>query len=214
MCPTWSQISVLLVNGAGHDAVEVEPVTEARQRCEICLEWFQTAAELVQHLQATHHLQGLSFNASRDSIDNSPACAHCGQLFMTVAGLKSHIVQGRCGYFNPQASAETQPVDELWRMACLDGKLLEILETPNASNAIDGDLPGLWQKLQTCCRPCIALTILSCQTLAPFEAAHNGFGVSILQSSVFLQPHSWCQTGQSHLLATAPVGHGFSSTWS
>lgn len=130
MCPTWSQISVLLVNGAGHDAVEVEPVTEARQRCEICLEWFQTAAELVQHLQATHHLQGLSFNASRDSIDNSPACAHCGQLFMTVAGLKSHIVQGRCGYFNPQASAETQPVDELWRMACLDGKLLEILKPP------------------------------------------------------------------------------------
>jgi len=129
-CPTWSQISVLLVNGAGNDAIEVEPVAEARQRCEICFEWFQTAALLVQHLQAVHDLQGLSFNASRDSIDNSSACAHCGQLFLTVAGLKSHIVQGRCEYFNPQAMAETQPLDALWRMACLDGKFMEIMQPP------------------------------------------------------------------------------------
>lgn len=129
-CPTWSQISVLLVNGAGQDNMEAETTTEVRQRCEICLEWYPNTAELVQHLQVTHNLQGLSFNASRDSIDNSPACSHCGHLFLTVAGLKSHIVQGRCGYFNPQASAESLPVHESWRMACLDGKFVEILRPP------------------------------------------------------------------------------------
>jgi hypothetical protein len=129
-CPTWSQIAVLLVNGAGLEASQAEPIHEVRRRCELCLHCFQTAAELVQHLQAEHGLQGLSFNASRDSIDGSSACSHCGQLFLTVGGLKSHIVQGRCEHFNPQASAETLAVDALWKQACLDGKFLEVLRVP------------------------------------------------------------------------------------
>jgi len=129
-CPTWSQVAVLLVNGAGNDDMEVGPVVEARQRCELCLEWFSTAAELVQHLQNTHGLQGLSYNESRDSLDNTTACSHCGILFMSMSGLKSHIVQGRCDFFNPQATAETQPVDDQWRMACLEGKLHEVLQQP------------------------------------------------------------------------------------
>ena len=107
-CPTWSQIAVLLVNGAGLEPTEETATTEARQRCELCLLCFPSPADLVQHLQTAHGLQGLSFNGSRDSIDNSSACAHCGQLFLTMAGLKSHIVQGRCQFFNPQASAETK----------------------------------------------------------------------------------------------------------
>lgn len=129
-CPTWSQVAVLLVNGAGNDDMEVGPVVEARQRCELCLEWFSSAAELVQHLQNTHGLQGLSYNESRDSLDNTTACSHCGILFMSMSGLKSHIVQGRCDFFNPQATAETQPVDDQWRMACLEGKLHEVLQKP------------------------------------------------------------------------------------
>ena len=47
-----------------------------------------------------------------------------------MQGLKSHIVQGRCQHFNPQACPETLPVDDLWRQACLDGKLMEILQSP------------------------------------------------------------------------------------
>ena len=129
-CPTWSQLAVLLVNGAGVDINDDTPLTQERLRCELCLETFPTPAELVQHLQANHGLQGLSFNASRDALDNSTACAHCGQLFMTMGGLKSHVVQGRCQYFNPQATAETKAVEGLWTEACLDGKLLEVLRSP------------------------------------------------------------------------------------
>ena len=131
-CPTWSQIAVLLVNGAALNAPDAAPLHEVRQRCELCLECFSTPAALVQHLQAHHGLQGLSYNESRDSLDGSSACSHCGQLFLTLAGLRSHIVQGRCQFFNPQATAETLPVDNMWKEACLDGKLLEILRTPAA----------------------------------------------------------------------------------
>ena len=129
-CPTWSQIAVLLVNGAALDVPEAAPIHEVRQRCELCLECFSTPADLVQHLQAQHGLQGLSYNESRDSLDGSSACSHCGQLFLTLAGLRSHIVQGRCQFFNPQATAETLPVDNMWKEACLDGKFLEILRPP------------------------------------------------------------------------------------
>ena len=112
------------------DTPEVAPIHEVRQRCELCLACFSNPADLVQHLQAQHGLQGLSYNESRDSLDGSSACSHCGQLFLTMAGLRSHIVQGRCQFFNPQATAETLPVDNMWKEACLDGKFLEILRTP------------------------------------------------------------------------------------
>ncbi|CAL1148105.1 unnamed protein product [Cladocopium goreaui] len=130
-CPTWSQIAVLLVNGAGLDAVDPTPLTEERHRCELCLIWFCTTAALVQHLQASHGLQGLSFVESRDALDNTTACAHCGLLFQSMSGLKSHIVQGRCEHFNPNASAETMEIDALWRQACLEGKLMEVLAPPH-----------------------------------------------------------------------------------
>jgi len=130
MCPTWSQIAVLLVNGAGVDTSDIEPITDVRQRCDLCLEFFSTPAKLVQHLQEAHGLQGLGFNVSRDSLDNHTACAHCGTLFQTMGGLKSHIVQGRCQFFNPQAATETIDIDPLWREACLDGRFLEILKPP------------------------------------------------------------------------------------
>lgn len=126
-CSTWSQIAVLLVNGAGVEAPDEPPLHEERQRCELCLQCFADPASLVQHLQAQHGLQGLSFNESRDSLDHTSACAHCGQLFATKAGLKSHIVQGRCQYFNPQASAETKEVEAQWAEACLHGKWVDIL---------------------------------------------------------------------------------------
>ncbi|CAL1143079.1 unnamed protein product [Cladocopium goreaui] len=129
-CPTWSQIAVLLVNGAGLDMQINDPVQEVRQRCELCLECFTTSTDLVRHLQDRHGLQGLSYNESRDSLDGTSACAHCGQLFQTLGGLKSHVVQGRCLYFNPQATAETKPVDENSKQACLDGKLLTVLQDP------------------------------------------------------------------------------------
>ena len=130
MCPTWSQIAVLLINGAGRDEDESAISHNVAHRCELCLELFSSTGELVQHMQLQHRLQGLSFNPSRDALDNQPACAHCGQVFVTMGGLKTHIVQGKCIFFNPEATAETQEIDPLWRSACLDGVFLAVLKPP------------------------------------------------------------------------------------
>ena len=130
-CVVWSQISVLLVNGAHLLALsDSGPIDIIRHRCDICLAMLPTVAELTQHLQREHGLQGLAFNPSRDSIDGCPACAHCGSTFLSMHGLKTHIVQGRCEEFNPQATAETQSVDPRWAEACLHGKLAEVLQSP------------------------------------------------------------------------------------
>ena len=130
-CVVWSQIAVLLVNGAHLLALhEVAPADVPRHRCDICLSIFEDVAQLTQHLQKVHNLQGLAFNEGRDAIEGNPACAHCGTLFLSMTGLKSHIVQGKCPEFNPQATAETCPIDPLWRAACLEGKMLEVLKPP------------------------------------------------------------------------------------
>ena len=130
MCPIWTQLAVMLVTGAGREAIEPNGPPEVHCRCEICLEVFSSTGLLVQHLQAEHALQGLSFNPGRDALGQDSACSHCGQIFDTMSGLKSHIVQGRCAFFNPQATAETQPVDELWSSACLEGQFLAVLKPP------------------------------------------------------------------------------------
>ena len=130
MCPTWSQIAALLVSGAGLTADEPHVMPAAGHRCELCLVCFDDPALLVQHLQSAHGLQGLSFNPSRDAIDNEPSCSHCGQIFQTMPGLKSHIVQGRCVFFNPMATSETLEIAAPWRSACLDGTLLDVLRSP------------------------------------------------------------------------------------
>ena len=129
-CPTWTQLAVLLVNGAGLQAPDELPAPEVAHRCELCLENFGDTAQLVQHLQQAHSLHGLSFNVSRDSIEHTSACTHCGLIFQTMAGLKTHIVQGRCLHFNPQAATETQEVLDMWKAACLDGQMLEVLRVP------------------------------------------------------------------------------------
>ena len=130
MCPTWSQIAALLVSGAGLSADETFVLPASGHRCELCLDCFDDSALLVQHLQTAHGLQGLSFNPSRDAIDNEPSCSHCGQIFQTMSGLKSHIVQGRCAFFNPMATSETLEIAAPWRSACLEGPLLDVLRSP------------------------------------------------------------------------------------
>ena len=131
-CPTWSQIAVLLVNGAGQDTWAAEEHLKVSQRCEICLECFSSPGALVQHMQVTHGLQGLSFNPSRDALDNCPACSHCGLIMQTMSGLKTHIVQGKCPYFNPEATAETQPLDDLWKVRPVARAILEQQISPTS----------------------------------------------------------------------------------
>ena len=162
MCPTWSQVAVLLINGAGRDEVESTAPLDVVQRCDLCLRVFANAAELVQHLQSDHGLRGLSFNVSRDALDGNSACSHCGQVFETMSGLRTHVVQGRCLFFNPQANAETLDVDPLWKQACLDGKLLEILRPPQTR-----------QRLTLVCQACGKRTQRSADLSLHLQTAHS-----------------------------------------
>ena len=147
-CVVWSQVAVLLVNGAHLLALsESAPVEVIRHRCDICLGMFTSVAELTQHLQGEHGLQGLAFNISRDSIDGCPACSHCGTVFLSISGLKTHIVQGRCAEFHPQATAETQPIDPQWIEACLHGKFADVLKSPL-------NRMGLTIRCQMCSKGC------------------------------------------------------------
>eukprot|EP00435_Cladocopium_sp_Y103_P007029 s1036_g2.t1 len=131
-CPVWSQIAVLLVNGAGLASVDAEPLSSERRTCDLCQLCFSSVADLTQHLQSEHGLQGLSFVEGRDALDNTSVCSHCGQIFQTMSGLKTHIVQGRCSFFNPASSSETKVVEDRWKSACVDGTMLDIFASPMA----------------------------------------------------------------------------------
>ena len=132
LCPVWVQVTVLMLFGVG-PSLDSEAPPEATPRslsCEICLESFAEVAILTDHMRSAHHLQGLSFNLARDSVAGEPACAHCGTLYDCLSSLRSHIVQGRCSSFSPEAIAENLPIDEAWFMACTGGQLMELLQDP------------------------------------------------------------------------------------
>ena len=129
ICPVFVQLAVMLLHGAALDEPAPESLHDTRQRCELCLELLPTSADLAQHLQTVHQLHGLTFNASRDVLPNSTACSHCGIIFQTIDGVKSHVVQGRCQHFDPRAAAETLEVDVAMKQACIDGKLKQYLQS-------------------------------------------------------------------------------------
>eukprot|EP00435_Cladocopium_sp_Y103_P007847 s2152_g2.t1 len=133
LCPIWVQVTVLLLHGAdsamradSHDDEEVTP----RFRCEVCLDMFSTPTELAAHLRECHQLQGISFHVGRDSISGEPACSHCGALYDTLSGLRSHIVQGRCEMYNPYAVEESLTVEPTWVEACVGGNMKILLGNP------------------------------------------------------------------------------------
>ena len=131
VCPVFTQLAVMLLHGAALDEPDMSSATlAARHRCELCLEVFNAGADLAQHLQTAHQLQGLSFNESRDVIPGSTACVHCGIIFQTVDGVKSHVVQGRCAHFDPRATAETLEVPLSLKQACIEGTLHRLLASP------------------------------------------------------------------------------------
>ena len=107
---------------------------------------FNSGTDIAQHLQLVHNLQGLNFNASRDVIPDPTACAHCGIIFQTIDGVKSHVVQGRCQYYDPRATAETLEVEPRWQQACLDGQLHCVAKS-HGQNATHCSVPNVWQGL-------------------------------------------------------------------
>ena len=129
LCPVWVQVAALLLYGVGvpHDAPDIAEAPSPSLRCEVCLEQFSDLASLTEHLRNAHALQGVAFNVARDSVAGSPACAHCGALYDSMCGLRSHINQGRCLEFRADATAETLPMHDDWLQACLGGKMKIIL---------------------------------------------------------------------------------------
>ena len=130
VCNVWYQISVLLVHGAGHFAPLEPSATEDRLQCAICGLRCSDANAMHLHLIDVHKLVSSTWNASRDSIAGEPACSHCHSLFETMEGLRSHINQGRCRAFNPDAPTESKPVDPTWVSACCKGQMRQILRDP------------------------------------------------------------------------------------
>ena len=72
--------------------------------CDICALEFENTAQLHAHLGTVHEVQIHDWNAARDSLPESNGCSHCGQVYATRAGLRRHITEGRCKFFDPMAT--------------------------------------------------------------------------------------------------------------
>jgi len=126
-CNTWTQISLLLIYGAGNLTDFPTSRTMALQ-CELCDQHLETAEQLHLHLINDHNLASARWNPGRDSIDGGSGCAHCGTIFSNVESLRSHIAQGRCKCFDPSLSCEPKAVTEQVRKALCHGGLTEALQ--------------------------------------------------------------------------------------
>ena len=125
-CNVWFQVAMLLLHWPKQTQAPPETSAEALT-CEICGVHCPTAAGLHTHLQQAHHLVSSVWAESRDSVDGTPQCRHCGSTFQSLSGLRSHINQGRCRSFNPDLPTEPRPVSPSWREACCFGRLEDVL---------------------------------------------------------------------------------------
>ena len=128
-CNVWTQISMLLLYGAGQTVASIAP-TDARH-CEICNLRLPSLEAMHRHLIEEHQLPTARWNPSRDSLDGHPACAHCGMVFGGMESLRSHIAQSRCQHFDPSRTSEPKEVDPRWQYALCQGALLETLRVPH-----------------------------------------------------------------------------------
>ena len=128
-CPVWVQMAMMLIYGGGLQIDGTQ--TPLAQRCEICMEHFQTSEALHAHLVTEHRLPSNSFNAARDTLDGEPVCAHCLTMYDNVESLRSHISQGRCLSFNPELPTEVLEVRPQWIDALCHGKLADTLRDPH-----------------------------------------------------------------------------------
>ena len=130
MCPVWCQIALLLLHGGGTAGGDPLDFTPSYLRCDLCHELYEDAESLTAHLKTMHGLVSTSWNQSRDSLGGGPACSHCGTTYTSMASLRSHISQGRCPLFNPEAATETLPISPEWMRFCLRGQFLDLFNEP------------------------------------------------------------------------------------
>ena len=128
MCPVLTQAALLLVNGAGTDVQQNLQYVKRVLHCEICHHDSPDLQDLYSHLHTAHKLAVQDWNASRDSQDGTPRCAHCGTQHPTMGALRRHITFGYCSQFDPFRSSETKTVDPDLVQALREGTLLSWLQ--------------------------------------------------------------------------------------
>ena len=130
MCPVWTQLALLLLHGGGIEGDTAVPFEHSALRCDLCHELFADTETLTGHLRTSHGLTAATWNQSRDSVADNPVCSHCGKMYSCMAGLRSHISQGRCQHYNPEAVVETLPIVADWLSFCLNGTMLDLYRAP------------------------------------------------------------------------------------
>ena len=123
-CNTWTQVSLLLLYGAG---LTTAPSDALALKCELCDAQLPNAEAMHTHLTVEHHLASARWNPSRDTLDGHPSCAHCGQIFNCMTSLRSHISQSRCPFFDPTLTSEPKAIHPDWHAALCKGAFYDVL---------------------------------------------------------------------------------------
>eukprot|EP00435_Cladocopium_sp_Y103_P007033 s5033_g2.t1 len=87
---------------------------EVSLTCSVCQQYCATSPALLRHVKEAHGLQLCIYNAARDALPHSTACAHCGAIFETSEGLRQHIADARCPNFDAGASSISRDVHTSW----------------------------------------------------------------------------------------------------
>ena len=163
MCPVFTQMALLLVHGGGLPSADTSQSTDPALTCDICHEWFPSAAALQRHLTKDHGLMIWDWNPSRDTVAGKPTCAHCKSNHTSLEGLRNHIMSGHCKAFDPLAPTDTKDILPVWTNACTNGALLQTLA--------DRDLR---LELTLRCQCCDRVYTRSKDLAAHLQTAHGG----------------------------------------
>ena len=96
---------------------------DAVKTCIICNQVHEGLGPLHRHLSNFHNISVNDWCPSRDSLQNSDACSHCGATFLSRSGLQRHILDGKCQFFNPAASPQTLQAADKWQEILHQGDL-------------------------------------------------------------------------------------------
>ena len=137
-CPVATQVAALQLH---HLMPEDRSI--ASRTCIMCQQVMDNMCQLHQHLARHHEIQVHDWCPSRDGLQNSSACAHCGSIFESRSGLQRHILDGRCAQFDPDASPQPLDAASKWMPTLIQGNF-----TRSALS------PGQRQDLTLVCQMC------------------------------------------------------------
>lgn len=118
-CPILMQGALFYINGQPQHA---DGTLQRPLKCHHCEMEFDTASQLQRHILGNHRIQRFVWRADRDLVDmNSPACSHCGSTFTDTSGVRAHIQNGRCKYYDPGRTPNILPVSPALHLGAVPG---------------------------------------------------------------------------------------------